>query len=85
MRGGELITMNINWKLRLQSYPFWVAIFGLIGIFLTKVLGIEVPEYQSTVDAVLMLMLSVGIVSDPTTAGFSDSKTALEYVEPKKD
>ena len=56
----------------------------MISIFLTKVLGLEVPEYQKTVDAVLMLMLTTGIVCDPTTTGLSDSEQALEYTEFKK-
>lgn len=29
---GGKYTMKINWKVRLQSYPFWVALFGFVGL-----------------------------------------------------
>ena len=32
-----------------------------------------------------MILAILGVVTDPTTAGITDSAQALEYTEPKKD
>ena len=77
--------MKINWKLRLQSYPFWVALFGLIGLIVTHYLGFDAGEYQLLVDAILAVMIAGGLIVDPTTSGISDSKQALKYDKPKGD
>lgn len=77
--------MKINWKVRLQSYPFWVAIFGFVGLIIGDVSVIGIEQYQSYVDAFLLLLIAGGVVSDPTTKGLSDSKQALTYQNPKSD
>lgn len=77
--------MKINWKVRLQSYPFWVAIFSLIGLIVTHYLGFDAGEYQAIVDAVLGVLIAAGVVADPTTSGYSDSQQALSYNKPRKD
>ncbi|HGA1227375.1 TPA: phage holin [Streptococcus suis] len=33
----------------------------------------------------MSILTVVGIINDPTTAGVSDSKQALDYYEPKAD
>lgn len=38
----------------------------------------------SVVDGVFVLMAMLGIITDPTTAGMSDSELALTYDQPKK-
>ncbi|WP_100009785.1 phage holin [Lentibacillus sediminis] len=77
--------MNINWKLRLQSYPFWAAVCGLIGLILQDFGLVDAGEYNAYMDAFLMLLVASGIVSDPTTAGMRDSRNALSYQKPRKD
>ena len=37
------------------------------------------------VNAVFAVLSIIGIVNDPTTAGFSDSKLAMTYEEPKPE
>ena len=37
------------------------------------------------VNAIFMVLAILGVVTDPTTAGITDSTQALEYTEPKKD
>jgi phi LC3 family holin len=77
--------MKINWKLRLQSYPFWVAVFGLVGLIVTHYLGFDAGEYQLLVDAILSVMVAGGLIVDPTTKGMSDSQQAMGYDKPRGD
>ncbi|WP_419962124.1 phage holin [Psychrobacillus sp. BM2] len=77
--------MKINWKVRLLSYPFWVALFGFIGLIVNNSGLIDLAEYNNYVDAFMLVLLAGGVVADPTTQGLSDSKKALTYDRPKKD
>lgn len=83
--------MNINWKLRLQNkttlttlilaiIAFAYQILGIFGI----VPGIDQNTMVNTCGLIINLLVAVGIVVDPTTAGISDSTKALEYTEPKE-
>lgn len=75
----------INWKLRLQSKTFWVALVSLLGI-LAQQLGLKVPDnLEGVVSTLLAIGVLVGVITDPTTAGISDSEKALTYDKPKKD
>ena len=76
--------MKINWKLRLKSYPFWVALFGFIGLIVANTGLLEIGQYKEYVQAILLILVSGGVVSDPTTKGFGDSKQALNYKKPRK-
>lgn len=76
--------MKINWKLRLKSKKFWVALAAFIGLIATD-LGIDAGAYESYVQAVLLLLIAGGVVTDPTTVGLSDSKQALNYTKPRKE
>ena len=69
--------MKINWKLRLKSYPFWVALFGFIGLIVADTGLLEVGQYKEYVQAILLILVSGGVVSDPTTGGMSDSQKVL--------
>lgn len=76
---------QINWKVRLQSKAFWVALVSLLGI-LAQQLGLKVPEnLEGVVNTLLAIGVLVGVITDPTTAGISDSEKALTYDKPKKD
>lgn len=77
--------MKINWKVRLQSYPFWVAVFALIGLIVTDLGLMDLGHYEKYVDAILLVLVAGGIVTDPTTTGIADSKKALSYKKPKQD
>ena len=77
--------MKINWKVRLQSYPFWVAVFSLIGLIVTDLGLMDLGHYEKYVDAILLVLVAGGIVSDPTTSGLTDSQQALTYKKPKQD
>ena len=77
--------MKINWKLRLKSYPFWVAVFGFIGFIVADSGVLEIGKYEMYVEAFMAILVAGGVISDPTTNGFTDSKRALRYDEPRKD
>lgn len=83
--------MNINWKLRLQNKTTLTTLILAIIVFVYQVLGIFgiVPGIDqntmvNTCGLIINLLVAVGIVVDPTTAGISDSTKALEYTKPKE-
>ena len=85
--------MNINWKVRLKNKNFWITIIPAILLIVQPILtlfGVEIDLGEvgnailAVVDAVFVVLAVLGIVTDPTTAGISDSAQAMTYVEPKK-
>lgn len=84
--------MKINWKLRLKNKVTLTAIVLSVISLIYQVLGLlgivpaisqdAVTQAAGTVINVLALM---GIITDPTTEGLSDSKQAMGYQEPKKE
>lgn len=83
---------NINWKLRMQNKATLTAIImavialgyqicGLAGI----VPSVAQSDLVNTAGMIINLLVLLGIVVDPTTAGVSDSTRALMYNEPKKE
>lgn len=76
--------MKINWKLRFQNKATFTAIVAT-GILLAQQLGIKLPDNVSdVVNTVLTLLTLLGVLTDPTTDGLSDSQRALGYDEPKR-
>lgn len=83
--------MNINWKVRLRSGPFWVGLISLVLTFVYTVLNMAgvVPQIdqRQIMDVIVMLLQIfsfVGVVTDPTTKGLSDSEQAMTYQKPKE-
>lgn len=84
----------INWKVRFANKQFWVALIPAVLLLIQVVasvfgytfdfgdLGNKLLEVVNALFAVLAIL---GIVTDPTTAGVSDSTQALTYNTPKKD
>lgn len=84
--------MNINWKLRLQNKPTLAALIATIVAFVYQVLGIfgVVPAIsQDAIIAgagiVLNLLVTLGVLIDPTTEGINDSEQAMAYENPRDD
>ena len=76
---------NINWKLRFKNKATLLAIAGTL-ILLAQQLGLKLPDnIEDVVNTVLTLLVLLGVVNDPTTAGIKDSNKALTYDEPKGD
>lgn len=84
--------MKINWQVRLKNKVFWLAIIPAI-LMLTQsvanVFGITVEigdlsnNLLAVIESVFVILTLLGIVTDPTTSGVSDSEQALTYTEPK--
>lgn len=76
--------MKINWKLRFKNKATLAAIVATV-ILLAQQLGFTLPSNISEVaNTALTLLVLIGVVSDPTTAGLADSEQALDYDKPKK-
>ena len=75
----------INWKLRFQNKATLLAIASTV-ILLAQQLGFKLPDnIADVVNTFLTLLVLLGVINDPTTAGVGDSAKALGYTEPKKD
>lgn len=83
--------MKINWQVRFKNKTWLVTFAVTILTFIYQVLGMLeiVPPVTQDMAAQLVtvtinILVAVGVVIDPTTAGTGDSKQAMEYKEPKK-
>ena len=75
----------INWKLRFKNKTTLLAIASTV-ILLAQQLGLKLPDnIADIVNTFLTLLVLLGVISDPTTEGVSDSQNALTYAEPKKE
>lgn len=85
---------KINWKVRILNKTFWLTLVPALALLLQTflaVFGVKI-ELGETIDKLLVfinalfaVLMIVGIVNDPTTAGLSDSTRALDYHEPFED
>ena len=85
------MSMHINWKLRLGNKVTLTAIIMAFLSLVYQLLGMAsivppVSESQlvETAGMVINLLVLLGIVTDPTTEGVSDSQKALTYDQPKQ-
>ena len=85
---------KINWSVRLKNKNFWLALVPALALLAQAFANIFnlTLEFGDTVDKILVFinvlfafLVLIGVVNDPTTAGFSDSKRALTYTEPSED
>ncbi|MBQ1777163.1 MAG: phage holin [Acidaminococcaceae bacterium] len=84
----------INWKVRIKNKQFWLSIIPAVALVVQAVaavfgytldLSTLVGKILAVVDAVFAVLVILGIVVDPTTAGVPDSKRAMNYTEPWQD
>ena len=67
----------INWKLRFKNKATLLAIASTV-ILLIQQLGFKLPDnIADIVNTFLTLLVLLGVISDPTTEGISDSPKAL--------
>lgn len=75
----------INLKLRLKNKVTLAALISAVFVMLGQ-FGLEIPHnIQEGVNTLLMILVLLGIVTDPTTKGLGDSEQALGYHEPRND
>ena len=91
--------MKINWAVRFKN-PLWVSafvsqMFIIVQIILVGLNGIGATDFQlsqevegwilTLVNAVFVVLASLGVVQDPTVEGVADSERAMKYNAPRKD
>lgn len=75
----------INFKLRLQNKATLVALISAVFLMLQQ-FGLEIPRnIQEGVNTLVVILVILGIVTDPTTKGVGDSERALNYNQPRED
>ena len=86
--------MKINWKVRIKNKMFWLALVPAVLLLVqvvAAVFGIDLnldalgDKLLAVVNALFAVLTILGVVTDPTTVGISDSKQAMEYDKPKCD
>lgn len=82
--------MNINWILRLKNKATLTALIAAalaFGYQVAGIFGVVPPVAQDELAQAAMLLVNLlvalGVVVDPTTAGIGDSERAMNYTEPK--
>mgnify|MGYP003033562745 CR=1 FL=1 len=82
---------NINWLVRIKNKAFWVALIPAVLLLIQVIaavfgytldLGNLGNKLLDVVNAVFAVLVILGIVTDPTTKGITDSDQALTYTEP---
>lgn len=86
--------MRINWKVRFKNKAFWLS-FVPAALLLLQVVaatfGYKLDlnklgnDLLAIVNALFAVLALLGIVTDPTTNGVSDSTKALDYVNPAQN
>lgn len=84
---------NINWLVRIKNKQFWLtfipAVLLLIQV-IAAVFGYSLDfgdlgnKLLAVVNALFAVLTILGIVTDPTTKGVSDSAQAMTYDKPKE-
>lgn len=86
--------MKINLLVRIKNKAFWLAIVPAILLVVQAVASLFGYEWDfvilnqqitAIINAVFSVLVILGIVTDPTTTGFSDSNRAMGYTEPNDD
>lgn len=73
--------MKINWKSRLKNKTFLVSLFAALLLFAQTVasaIGVDISMYSDKAtqifNALLGVLILIGVVADPNTPGISDNK-----------
>lgn len=82
----------INWKVRIGNKTFWLTIVPALALLVQVVAAVfditidltdTVAKLVDVINAVFAVLVIVGVVVDPTTAGVSDSAQAMTYTAPR--
>ena len=85
--------MSINWRVRLKNKTFLLSLIPAVLLLVqviaavfgyTLYLGELGNKLLAVVNALFAVLSILGVVTDPTTKGVSDSTQALSYEEPKE-
>ena len=85
--------MKINWLVRFKNKNFWIAIIPATLILVqvvAAVFGVYIDlgdlgnKLLAVVNAVFAVLGILGVITDHTTPGISDSERAMTYDAPGK-
>ena len=85
---------KINWKVRVLNKTFWLTLVPALALLLQTFLAVfnvrlelgeTIDKLLVFINALFAVLMIVGIVNDPTTAGLTDSTRAIDYHEPFED
>lgn len=83
----------INWRVRFKNKNFWLSFIPAILLLVQVTANVFGYNFDfgdlgnkliAVVNAVFVVLSLLGVVTDPTTAGVSDSERALTYTQPKE-
>lgn len=86
--------MKVNWRIRLKDPTFWVTLVPELILCIQAVLyvfdvSVDLSDLGNRVvaaiDAVFIVLTTLGIIRDPTTGGLGDSELAMTYTTTKRD
>ena len=86
--------MKINWNVRIKNKAFWIAFVPAVLLLVQQVcamFGVTIDiaglseQLLGIIGTVFMILTLLGVVTDHTTKGLSDSEQALTYDKPKGD
>lgn len=84
--------MKINWKVRFKNKTWLITFIAAVVALVYQILGLcgIIPTVSqdtllSIAGMMINLLVMLGVVVDPTTAGASDSERALSYDKPAED
>lgn len=84
----------INWTVRIKNKNFWLAVIPAVLLLIQAVaavfgytldLGDIGNKLIAVVNAAFGVLVILGVVADPTTAGIKDSRQAMNYKKPKEE
>ena len=85
--------MKINWIVRIKNKNFWLAVIPatlLLVQVVAAVFGYKLDlgdlgnKLLAVVNAAFTVLSILGIITDPTTKGISDSELTMTYIKPKE-
>lgn len=84
---------NINWLVRIKNKQFWLTLIPAVLLLIqvvAAVFGYTLDfgdlgnKLLAVVNAFFAVLTILGIITDPTTKGVSDSAQAMTYSKPKE-
>lgn len=51
---------------RLKSWALWLSVAALVGFIVKTYIGYEIPQYDTFVNLILVVLSGFGIINDPT-------------------
>lgn len=83
----------INWQVRFKNKNFWLSFIPAVLLLIQVIASVFGFNFDfgdlgnkliAVINAVFVVLSLLGVVTDPTTAGISDSERALTYTHPKE-